>query len=126
MTLRPCRDSVKRYRSLKPSHSGSNYDHLRIHPDQQGPGIRTRRQLLDSGVEPRNIFSDVGISGANGNSTRNQWHALDQKLCQGALLVEEGDSEANAKMRKASDHIGTLIETARQLTGGIGVRCYAG
>ena len=75
---------------------------------------------------PGTSCSDVGISGANGNSTRNQWHALDQKLCQGALLVEEGDSEANAKMRKASDHIGTLIETARQLTGGIGVRCYAG
>lgn len=99
---------IRTCKAQEPGHTGSD-------PEAQ------RQQLLDSGVDPRHFFSDVGFSGAKGISTRNQWHALEQKLRQGHLLVEEGDYEANAKMRKASDHIGTLIETARKLTGGIGV-----
>ena len=65
---------VRTSKAQEPGHAGSD-------PEVQ------RRQLLDSGVEPRHIFSDVGISGANGISTRNQWHALDQKLGQGDVLM---------------------------------------
>ena len=56
---------IRTSKAQEPGHAGSD-------PEVQ------RRQLLDSGVEPRHIFSDVGISGAKGISTRNQWHALGQ------------------------------------------------
>ena len=46
-----------------------------------------RRQLRDAGVPDRNIFADVGVSGAAGVKTRNQWHALDQRLGQDDVLV---------------------------------------
>ena len=46
-----------------------------------------RRQLRDAGVIDRNIFADVGVSGAAGVKTRNQWHALDQRLGQDDVLV---------------------------------------
>ena len=48
--------------------------------------IRTSK-ARDAGVIDRNIFADVGVSGAAGVKTRNQWHALDQRLGQDDVLV---------------------------------------
>ena len=46
-----------------------------------------RRQLRDVGGIDRNIFADMGVSGAAGVKTRNQWHALDQPIGQDDVLV---------------------------------------
>ena len=58
----------------EPGHAGSD-------PETQ------RQQLLSAGVNPRHIYSDVGTSGTTGVSSRNQWHALDQRLSKGDVLV---------------------------------------
>ena len=61
-------------RAQEPGHAGSD-------PETQ------RQQLLSAGVNPRHIYSDVGTSGATGVGSRNQWHALDQRLSKGDVLV---------------------------------------
>lgn len=43
-----------------------------------------RQQLLKAGVNSRDIYADVGTIGVG---SRNQWHALDQKLDYGDVLV---------------------------------------
>ena len=65
---------IRTSRTQKPGHAGSD-------PEAQ------RQQLLDAGVNPRNIYADVGTSGTTGVSSRNQWHALDQYLDYGDVLV---------------------------------------
>ena len=44
-------------------------------------------QLRKSGVVPRNIFRDIGVSGATGTQERRGWHALDSRLAGGDTLV---------------------------------------
>jgi DNA invertase Pin-like site-specific DNA recombinase len=65
---------IRTSRDQEPGHPGSD-------PEVQ------RRQLVDTGVEPGRIYADVAVSGATPDSSRAQWHILDQLLAQGDLLV---------------------------------------
>ena len=46
-----------------------------------------RRQLVEAGVDPARIYADVAASEAKDYNSRDQWHALDQELAQGDVLV---------------------------------------
>ena len=44
-------------------------------------------QLRKGGVLPRNVYRDIGVSGATGTRDRRGWHALDTRLVGGDTLV---------------------------------------
>ena len=54
-----------------------------------------RQQLFDAGVEPRHIFSDVGISGAKGTGY------LRQPLRVGSVFVEAMRGRTNYRSSEA-------------------------
>ena len=55
------------------------------HPDCD-PKVQ-RSQLVEGGVDPARICANVAASGAKDYNSRDQWHALDQQLAQGDVLV---------------------------------------
>ena len=65
---------IRTSRTQEPGHAGSD-------PEAQ------RKQLTHAGVNPKHIYADIGTSGSTGVNSRNQWHALDQKLTKGDVLV---------------------------------------
>ena len=58
---------IRTSRDQEPGHPGSD------------PQVQ-RRQLVEAGVEPAQIYADVAVSGAKGYNSRDQWHRLDQQL----------------------------------------------
>ena len=46
-----------------------------------------RLQLIRAGVDPDNIYRDVGVSGSTGTNTRNGWRFLNSHLDAGDVLV---------------------------------------
>ena len=54
---------IRTSRDHEPGHPGSD-------PEVQ------RRQLIDAGVDPGRIYSDVAVSGATPGSSRAQWRTL--------------------------------------------------
>ena len=70
----------------------STYGYIRTSRDQEpghpgsDPHVQ-RRQLVEAGVDPAQIYADVAVSGAKSGSSRSQWHVLDQHLAQGDVLV---------------------------------------
>ena len=65
---------IRTSRTLEPGSAGSD-------PESQ------RLQLRATGVEPRRIYVDAGISGIVGVNTRRGWEALDARLQAGDVLV---------------------------------------
>ena len=54
------------------------------------PGMDPESQALrlrQAGVEPANIFRDIGVSGSIGTRERKGWHRLNEKLVGGDTLV---------------------------------------
>ena len=70
----------------------TTYGYIRTSRDQEpghpgsAPQVQ-RRQLVEAGVDPAQIYADVAVSGAKGYNSRDQWHHLDQQLAQGDVLV---------------------------------------
>ena len=46
-----------------------------------------RRPLVEAGVDPAQIYSDVAASGTKDYNSRDHWHVLDQQLVQGDVMV---------------------------------------
>ena len=72
--------------------SMSAYGYIRTSRDREAgqPGSAPhvqRRQLVEAGVEPAQIYADVAASGARDYKSRDQWHVLDQQLALGDVLV---------------------------------------
>ena len=65
---------IRTSRDQEPGHPGSD------------PHVQ-RRQLVEAGVDPAQIYADVAASGAKDYNSRDQWHVLDQQLAQGDVLV---------------------------------------
>ena len=55
---------IRTSRDQEPGHPGSD------------PQVQ-RRQLVEAGMEPAQIYADVAVSGAKGYNSRDQWHRLD-------------------------------------------------
>ena len=57
----------------------STYGYIRTSRDQEpghpgsDPHVQ-RRQLVETGVDPAQIYADVAVSGARGYNGRDQWH----------------------------------------------------
>lgn len=75
--------------------------------------------LLDAGVSGPNIYSDAGVSGTTGVSTRNGWRTMRSKLKRGDVLVVAALDRIG---RTALDMHGAIISLH---TEGIRVRTLA-
>ena len=65
---------IRTSRDQEPGHPGSD------------PHVQ-RRQLVEAGVDPAQIYADAATSGAKDYNSRDQWHVLDELLAQGDVLV---------------------------------------
>ena len=67
-----------------------------------------RLQLIRAGVDPDNIYRDVGVSGSTGTNTRNGWRLLNSHLDAGDVLVV-------ASVDRVGRHWMNTINTIRDL-----------
>ena len=70
----------------------TTYGYIRTSRSVQAgvPGMDPENQALrlrQAGVEPANIYRDIGVSGGIGTRERKGWHRLNEKLAGGDTLV---------------------------------------
>ena len=97
------------------------YGYIRTSKDgSEGSDPETQRlQLLGAGVDPKNIYADVGTSGTVRVASRNGWRALASKVDQGDTLVVAALDRIG---RRSLDLQGALIDLHRR---GVRIRTLA-
>ena len=97
------------------------YGYIRTSKDgAAGSDPETQRlQLLGAGVDPKNIFADVGTSGTVRVASRNGWRAVASKVDQGDTLVVAALDRIG---RRSLDIQGAILDLNRR---GVRIRTLA-
>ena len=93
---------IRTSRALEPGAAGSD-------PESQ------RHQLRIAGVDARRIYEDVGVSGSAGVSSRRGWHALEERLGKGDVLVVAATDRIGRRYMDVMHTIHRLVDRGIRL-----------